>query len=265
MRVMTWNVWWRHGDWAKRLPAIAAAIAEVDPDVLTLQEVWATAGDNLAKILAEEFGMHWTFSTRRDPKARGDDIGVAVLSRWPHAATAELLLPDPDSIDRPRTALAVEVESPGGIVPVITTHLPSRPHLSAMRCQQVTALAGFVAEVATDDAGRRHPHPPVLTGDFNAEPDSDEIRLLCGHKTAPAVPGQVLVDAWRYAEPGALADTWSTRNPNVAVTGSFGVRIDYVMVGWPAAGGRGLVTSVALAGDQFNRGCVALRPPGCGR
>lgn len=36
---------------------------------------------------------------------------------------------------------------------------------------------------------------------LNAEPDADEVRLLCGHNKTPVVPGLVLVDAWRYADP----------------------------------------------------------------
>jgi endonuclease/exonuclease/phosphatase family metal-dependent hydrolase len=85
-----------------------------------------------------------------------------------------------------------------------------------VRCEQARAVAEFVAahsgstygatgEGAGHGSGRgrrsgRGPaHPPVLTGDFNAVPDSDEMRLLGGMRTAPAEPGQVLLDAWEYA------------------------------------------------------------------
>jgi endonuclease/exonuclease/phosphatase family metal-dependent hydrolase len=89
----------------------------------------------------------------------------------------------------------------------------------------------------------------VLTGDLNAEPDADEIRLLCGHKTAPVVPALVLVDAWRYADPAAPGDTWDRRNPHVRATYEPGARIDYVLVGVPGPRGIGHVVAARRTGD----------------
>jgi len=89
----------------------------------------------------------------------------------------------------------------------------------------------------------------VLAGDLNAEPDSDEVRLLCGHKTAPVVPGHVLVDAWRWADPGDPGWTWDRRNPHVAATGEPSARIDHVLVGPPTSDGRGAVLGARLAGN----------------
>jgi endonuclease/exonuclease/phosphatase family metal-dependent hydrolase len=40
----------------------------------------------------------------------------------------------------------------------------------------------------------RSGHPPILTGDFNAPPDADEVRCLVG-KSAPPVRSFVLADA----------------------------------------------------------------------
>ena len=43
--------------------------------------------------------------------------------------------------------------------------------------------------------------PPILCGDFNAEPDSDEIRFLC---SLTALDGRTTFfqDAWRVAGDG---------------------------------------------------------------
>jgi hypothetical protein len=51
------------------------------------------------------------------------------------------------------------------------------------------------------------------------------------------VPGLVLVDAWSYADPPTPRRTWDRRNPYVAATGEPNARIDYVLVGLPAATG----------------------------
>lgn len=250
MRVLTWNLWWRFCGWEDRLAAIRSVLTDINPDICTLQEVWGTPSDNQAAILAEHLGMTWTWSASPDPSAfrrrTGEhdvDIGVAVLSRWPIRRTAELVLSANGAGDRSRTVLHASIDAPQGPVPVFTTHLASSPHLSATRCAHVAELAAFVAEHAVG-----HDHPPIVSGDLNAEPDSDEVRLLGGHKTAPSVPGLVLIDVWRYADPPAPGWTWDRRNPHVAATRSFDARIDYVMVGVPGPGTRGAVESVTLAG-----------------
>jgi len=80
-------------------------------------------------------------------------------------------------------------------------------------------------------------------------PDSDEIRLFGGHRTAPVVPGQVFLDAWRYADPAAPALTWDRANAHVPAGPGPGGRIDYIHVGPPGPGGLGRVRDVRRAGD----------------
>lgn len=275
LRVVTWNLWWRFGPWRQRREAIRTALRELRPDVVGLQEVWADDTENLAGTLAEDLGLHWTWAPSDRPErwnrrlapegaapqgatpngaspgggAPGAaptayDVGNAVLSRWPVLDRAVLRLPAEGGRDDGRNALYARLDVPGGPLPFFTTHLHSAPTDSALRCGQVTALARFVAEHrgGTD-------FPPVVTGDFNALPDSDEIRLLGGHRTAPAVPGQLLLDAWEYAEPFVPSDTWDAANPYVAGSFSPSGRIDYIHVGPPGPGGLGHVCSVRRAAD----------------
>ena len=114
--------------------------------------------------------------------------------------------------------------------------------LSQVRTAQACALARFTAEHAADSA-----YPPVVTGGLNAEPGSDEVRLLGGLLTSPAVPVLVLIDAWRYAEPDDPGFTWDHRNGYRAGRELPDARIDYILVGLPRHG-RGKVLSVQLAG-----------------
>lgn len=251
LRVLSWNLWWRFGPWQRRRRTIAAVLADLHPDVCGLQEVWSVPDENFAASLARELGMHWAWAPspaqewwrRRigDPEV---EIGNAVLSRWPIVKDDVLHLPASDATDEGRTALFALLNSPGGEIPFFTTQLNSAPGQSTIRVGQVRALARFVAARAIPD------FPPVVTGDFNAEPDSDEMRLLCGHKTAPAVPGLVLVDAWRYADPHDPGWTWDPRNPFVRKTMEFGARIDYVLVGAPKPSGSGHVRAVRIAGNE---------------
>jgi endonuclease/exonuclease/phosphatase family metal-dependent hydrolase len=245
MRVLSWNLWGRYGPWERRREAIAATLAEVRPDLCGLQEVWGAPGENLAADLAGRLGMHWCWAEAAKGRGAGGNglsIGNAILSRWPIAAQAEADLPVGDLVDEGRVAVHARIDTPGGALPMFTTHLSYEPGRSQVRMAQVRKLAQFVAEHAADC-----PYPPVVTGDLNAEPGSDEMRLLGGLLTAPAVPGLVLVDVWRYTDPGDPGFTWDHRNGYQADSLIPDSRIDYVLVGLPRQG-RGRVRSAELAG-----------------
>lgn len=249
MRVLTWNVWWRFGPWQARRQAIATTLEELGCDLIGLQEVWADDQENLAGWLADRLGMHWTWAASDRPgrwhSRLGDataDVGDAVLSRWPITERATLRLPTAGGRDDGHQALYTLVDAPERPVAFFTTHLNSAPHESAVRCAQVRALARFIA--ARQD---RTTFPAVVTGDYNALPDSDEMRLLGGYRTAPVVPGQVLLDVWEYADPAAPAATWDPANPYAARNREPPGRIDYIHVGPP---GHRYVRSVRRAGDH---------------
>jgi endonuclease/exonuclease/phosphatase family metal-dependent hydrolase len=226
VRVMTWNLWWRFGDWQRRRPAILETLRRERPDVCGLQEVWADDDTNFAGWLAGELGMHWAYGPASDQKtwqSRVDDpsarIGVAVLSRWPIHHPRVYDLPE----DPSRPTLSVTVAAPHATVPFVTAHTSVLPG-SARRMVQLRWLAEHVATLPPTS------HPPVVVGDLNAEPGSDEIRRFAGHLTVPFVEGQVFLDAWRFADPADPGFTWDRANPYVADWVAPSGRIDYVHV-----------------------------------
>lgn len=236
-QLVTWNLWWRFGPWRERGPAIEDALRAAAPDVVTSQEVHRGEDADQLASLAGALGLaHLAWSPNRLPgrwRWRGDDadahaeVGVAVLSRWPLHHETEAALPDAGAEPEGRTALGVVVDHPDGPLPLVTTHLSSSPAGSAVRVEQVRAVAQLVQRLRERvDASL----PPVVTGDFNAEPESDEMRLLGGHLTAPAVPDLVLVDAWRLGRPVDAGYTWRRENPYLG-PGNPDARIDHVLVG----------------------------------
>jgi endonuclease/exonuclease/phosphatase family metal-dependent hydrolase len=252
---MTWNVWWRFGDWERREPSIVRVIQETSPDILGLQEVWATDGDNQAERLSRQLGLHWAWAPSPAPEQFqqriGDttiQVGNAILSRWPIVSSVGHSLPG-SGADEGRTALMALVDAPSGPTPFVTTQLASTVGASALRCEQVRALTRYLVDDVPETA------TPIVTGDLNAEPDSDEVRLLGGHKTAPAVPGLILLDAWRYAEPDARQWTWDRRNAAVRATGEPNSRIDYIFLGYrPPTPPTLYVRTARLAGDAPSDG-----------
>lgn len=243
-RLVTWNLWWRFGPWRERGPAIEAVLRAAAPDLVTLQEVHrGDDGDQLASLAAALDLPHVAWSPNHQPgrwrrrggdDAQGAEVGVAVLSRWQLEQVSEVDLPDGGDEPEGRTALGALVVHPDGPLPLVTTHLSSSPAGSAVRVEQVRAVAALVDHLQRQvDA----PLPAVVTGDLNAEPESDELRLLGGHLTAPAVPGLVLVDAWRLAPGEGPGWTWRRENPYLG-PGNPDARIDHVLVGPGTAVGR---------------------------
>ena len=248
VRVVTWNLWGRLGDWQARAGPIARTLRHLAPDLVCLQEVWQEGDRNQAAVLAEELGMEHAFAADRTED--GIDQGVAVLSRWPLAEVERRALPVPTGVPRRTVALRTVVEGPRGAILLATTHLVPYPPRSGDRERQVHALVEFLAE--------RHRQPPltVLCGDFNATPGSDEIRLLTGLRP-PAAAGWTFLDAWETAGDGSPGYTMAKTNPNTAPLLLPNLRWDYIFVSWPSGpGGAGHPVHAEVAGVDATAGVV---------
>ncbi|MCB5166990.1 endonuclease/exonuclease/phosphatase family protein [Streptomyces bambusae] len=220
VRVMTWNLWWRFGDWQERRKAILGILEETDPDVCGLQEVWQDRDENLAGWLAAELGLHWAWGPARNQhhwQARiGDpDVqqGTAILSRWPLTGVRTTILSEVHG----RTALGAVVQTPTGGLPFLTGHLSSRGP-DTFRRDQALRLSRMA--VGMPDAV----HPPVVTGDFNAAPGSPVLEPLT----------DTFCDAWAEANPGDPGGTWLGGTADTALRPDAGAagpaRIDHILV-----------------------------------
>jgi len=244
MRVVTWNLWWRFGPWEARQPAILETLRRVDADVICLQEVWETRdGKSQPRALADALGYQFTAVAGLGLDMAEESFGNAILSRWPITDGDAQGLPAPEGLEELRSVVRADVEGPRGPFQVFCTHLNWRLDQSHVRQMQVGALCDFV--MAT--AGERT-YPPILCGDFNAEPEADEIRCLTGYASAP-VQKLVFLDAWRVAGDGPGC-TWSRRNAFTAADPEPDRRIDYVFAGYPGEGARGEILSARLEGVE---------------
>ncbi len=57
MRVVTWNVWVRYGNWAERQAALEVVLADSRPDLVCLVESWSVTEDNQPERVASRLGM----------------------------------------------------------------------------------------------------------------------------------------------------------------------------------------------------------------
>jgi len=242
-RIVSWNLWWRFGPWEARQPAIIETLRRLEPDIVCLQEVWIdlATGQSSAAIIADALG--WDASgVALANRADLDGIGFAnaVISRWPIPTSDHRPLFSPPELEEYRTVLRADVAGPRGPLQIFTTHLHWRLDHSHIRQAQVREICQFVK-----DSPERS-FPAVLTGDFNADPHSDEVRMVTGRAAVP-VPPVVFFDAWDAAGEGR-GDTWSNDNPFAVRDLEFSRRIDYVFSGFPKQGGAGQITSVDRVG-----------------
>jgi endonuclease/exonuclease/phosphatase family metal-dependent hydrolase len=190
MRVATFNI--LHGrnpaDDQVDVATYAAAITELDADVLALQEVdrnqHRSHGADLTAVAAEAMGARdhrfvaamtgspgaaWVAATGEEqPDAA--TYGIALLSRHPVRAWQIVKLPvlrAPTPLwfqgqrlptlvrDEPRVAVAATVQAPGGDLTAVCTHLSFVPWWNG---RQLRSLVSSVATAA---------RPLVLMGDLN--------------------------------------------------------------------------------------------------
>jgi len=257
-------------DWPARRHEIVAWLQRLDADIVCLEEVWQDdRHPNTAQWLADQQPGRWSvaFGGFAAPAAFGADpslrSGAAVLSRWPIEEQELFALPgSDDSTGNPWDAVELELlATRTGGVDVFATHLSAMPHRGSIRRQQVR----FIDETV---AAWRHPAsplPPVLCGDFNAEPDSDEIRFLCG---LTALDGRDTwwQEAWRSAGGAGPGFTQVPANPYYARFNLPPKRIDFVFVGdtWLTRNpdgthddDRGRIIAAALAFDTPLTGTYA--------
>jgi endonuclease/exonuclease/phosphatase family metal-dependent hydrolase len=225
-RVVTLNIWNRQGPWAQRLPLIRDALAALKPDIVGLQEVLGFPGvPDQAQEIAQGLGWNVHYVPAWNIGG-GLTFGNAIVSPHPLRDTASLPLPSPPGLDT-RTVAFARVELPDGPAPVFCTHLTYQHHLGHARCEQVRALTDHVATLAPIDGP-----PPILLGDFNADPDSDEMRYLRG-LTGLGGTCVYFADAWLatgHTEPGY---TYDRRNPYAMRSREPSRRIDYIFARGP--------------------------------
>jgi endonuclease/exonuclease/phosphatase family metal-dependent hydrolase len=229
LKVLTLNVWNRGGPWELRAKRIREWIDQLDPDLIGFQEVLRGDGVDLAADLVGSRGYRTEFACAIEFwEDRTLLFGNSIASRWPIRDHDVLSLPEDGSGER-RIALGATIDSPYGPIGFTSTHLNWKLHHGAVRERQVIALCDWVR-------GRRprEGFPPILVGDFNAEPDSAEVRYVCGLQSLEGRSVHFR-DAWRHAGDGDYGLTWSNRNSYASPWFEPERRIDYIFVGSPQA------------------------------
>ena len=181
---------------------IGEAVAELDVDVLAVQEVdrgtRRVGRRDLAALAHENFdgSMEWAAAMTL---AQGGDYGNALLVRGDVRSSTTVRLPGRrrGRDTEPRVALVVEATAEGRSWTIATTHLST--HRLVASEQLVTVL----------DALRDRPAPRVLLGDLNLEVEhllpsltAESYRLAIGPLTHPAHRPRRQIDHVAVSGPG---------------------------------------------------------------
>ncbi|HEY6557549.1 MAG TPA: endonuclease/exonuclease/phosphatase family protein [Polyangiaceae bacterium] len=252
LRIATLNVWNKSGPWPARLELIRAELARAQPDVLGLQEILRLSPSDGAEShpgpetcqaseIAEGLGYQVVYGPASDWHG-GLTLGNALCSRYPILDHQNFVLPGAESGET-RALLYARVQTPDGALPVFVTHLNWKLHHGSVRTAQIKAVVGHVFDLAPKGDTCL---PPVLMGDFNAEPEADEIRYLRGY-TGLGGSTVYFTDAWVYAGDGSQGATFDRRNRFAALAHEPPRRIDYIFVRGPDRKFRGEPRKTELA------------------
>lgn len=254
MRLVTFNLWSGRSLPARRqagrtaegrgrrarsvdLDLLRAAVVELDPDVLALQEVdrrqSRSQHADLAEVAAQAMGATdyrfvptlagtpgalWSLSGPAH-RAAGE-YGIALLSRFPVAQWQELPLPvlRPSFKvmlpvlrqhltvgEEPRAAVVARLDTPAGPLAVVNTHLTWIPGSGVRQLQEVTKALGEL------------PDPVLLVGDFNMW--GPLPRMITGYRPLAEFP------TYPAARPNRQLDHILLRGQGPVVVSSRAVRL----------------------------------------
>jgi endonuclease/exonuclease/phosphatase family metal-dependent hydrolase len=243
LKIVTLNLWGEQPPLARRMQLAADGLRALGPDVVALQEVRQVPDTlpNQAETLAAALGMEHYFEPAT-PWGGGDE-GLAILSRYPIVERRVHELPHAVPTER-RLCLGIVTATPDGPMQIFTTHLNYRLTDGGKREDQIVALDELIAATPSE-------LPKILCGDFNATPDSDEIRFLRGLHTA-AGRRTFWQDAWERRQGRADGFTWARANPYTARLRWLerDRRLDYIFVSPLRRDGRGVVHDCRIVLDR---------------
>jgi endonuclease/exonuclease/phosphatase family metal-dependent hydrolase len=157
MRIVTYNIHKGRGmDGRVSIKRIADVLAQVDADIVALQEVFSTGDGRQGQVeeIAASLGLKSVFGRTRQHLGR--PYGNALLSRWPIIGSCDM---DLSWADRERRGcVRADLKTPFGILHVFNIHLGTS---FFERRHQVKSLLK-AKQIHEGISG-----PRVLVGDFN--------------------------------------------------------------------------------------------------
>jgi endonuclease/exonuclease/phosphatase family metal-dependent hydrolase len=211
LKVLHWNTHYGIGyyDGVYNIDRIAAWVASVNPDVVSLNEVekYVSGHGNedqparYAAMLGAKTGQTWYYHfAQRYGGWSSNGGGNLILSRFPIGATANL------EMDCNRSAGLATIAVNGRNVNVVSTHLDSQT--SSCRVSEIAEILPWL---------RTFSSPRIFAGDFNASPGNSILAPIWAE----------YIDGWVAADATGTAVDYAG-NTRYGATHNY--RIDYILM-----------------------------------
>lgn len=228
VRIATYNVHAGYDvDGRFDVDAVAATILATGADLVVLNEVdrgrLLEGGHDLLRLLRDATGLQAVFAPGPDA-VRGD----AVLTRLSITGVRTGTLPGGGDAGVRRGAVSVTVDTGGGSLAVVGTHLHDVADEPRVRLAQARSIAAEVTRLRGPD------RPVVLAGDLSAPWSAPELEPL-----------RFLTDAVRGDDPTSPADAPAVRSDHVLVTPDLTTNDPWVVAS-TAAGHRPVAVTVSM-------------------
>ena len=244
VKVLSWNIWWKFENYIKRQELIFEELQILKPDILCLQEVWEDDEGSQAEKISDLLGYEYCYA--KSFEFDKVSFGNAIISKYPISKHQSLLIPIDEKFNENRTLLHAEILYEDYKVNVLCTHLNYKYNQSDIRQKQVRYILEYISNLEKTE------FPNILCGDFNADPLSDEIKIIIG--LSNPVNRTVLRDAWQITNPNDQGYTWSNKNTFAKKTLESDRRIDYIFIGKPGLNGLGHPVKSCLIGNKEKDG-----------
>jgi endonuclease/exonuclease/phosphatase family metal-dependent hydrolase len=178
-KIVSYNIRWRSGDDLKKLNKLLQEDPEIgSAAILALQEVdrkkKRTGNSNVAKLMADELGMHYAWAAPPPPKAGDEEeTGVAILSVYPLSDVRRIVLPHEGPNKRRRVGIGATIDVHDQKWRVYSVHAETRISTDK-KIEQFKAILDDLAQYPSD-------MPAIVMGDFNtweANADRKTIKLF---------------------------------------------------------------------------------------
>jgi endonuclease/exonuclease/phosphatase family metal-dependent hydrolase len=227
MRMLTYNVLGRLGDWPTRREVMQPTLQKLAPDLAVLQEAVVADGyDQVLDLFGDDYNIvHQVGRT-------GNGVGASIASRWPVRVVWEELLPVTRRVDPAEpwigSVVLARVDAPEGDVLLVHFKPSWQFHLAHERELQAVATARMIEDEVEVDP----PDHVILAGDFDSTPDSSVVRFWTGRQGLGGT-SVAYRDVWEDAHGGADGYTFVPENPLRAaeqIRHAISRRIDYILV-----------------------------------
>lgn len=242
IRVLTLNLWQQYGAWDERRAILIDGIKKLQPDLVSFAESVKTAEyDQVSDLLGSAFCR--VHSDARD----GNGMGISIAARWEIGRVHNIdLRVTSRGAGFPCAAIAAEIAVPGHIGSLLfVNHFPNwQLDYEYERELQAVEVARFI-EAHVGPQPREH---VIVTGDFDADPDSASVRFWLGRQSLQNI-SVCYRDAWESVHPNDPGHTFTPENPQVRDQIVRGMkpfrdwpfrRIDYILLRQGPHGGNSL-------------------------